>query len=263
MQRERDRPAYDVAVIGGGPAGLSAALVLGRARRRALVLDQGWPRNHQAAHVHGFLTRDGTPPGELRQLAREELRAYETVAVRDARVLRVEGARGQFRVHLDDGAVDARRILLCNGLVDDLPPWPGIELLWGHSVVHCPYCHGWEHRDRAFAFVASTPDSVDFALLLRSWTRDVVMLTDERFRLEEVDHGRLARASIRCEDGRVLRVYGEGDRLQHVELIGGPRVPCDVLFLRPEQRPSPLVAALGLALVGPCRVRVDAETGET
>src|SRR3954465_10808269 len=159
----------DVAIVGGGPAGLAAALVLGRARRTATIFAVTPPRNAAAENVRGFLTRDGTPPAELRRIAHEELRAYPTIEIRDLRISQVEPAGRAFRI----AGELFRRVLLCVGIRDRVP-----ELclpLWGSLVLQCPYCHAYEVADRSYAFLATKPADIDHAMLLRAWTKDVVL----------------------------------------------------------------------------------------
>src|SRR6188768_1204343 len=135
---------FDVVIVGGGPAGLSASLALGRARRRVLVCDAGLRRNAAATHIHNFVTRDGTSPDDFRHAARQDLARYSSVEMRDVGVLSVSGTRGEFQVELGSGAVSARRVLLCAGMIDELLPIEGYSELWGQSIFQCPYCHGWE-----------------------------------------------------------------------------------------------------------------------
>jgi thioredoxin reductase len=167
---------FDVVVIGGGAAGLSGALALARSRRSVLVLDDGEPRNATAGHVHNFLTRDGTPPAELYAAGRAEVTGYggEVRAGRAASVVRDGDA---FVVTLDGGdAVTARRLLVATGVVDELPDVAGLRERWGRDVLHCPYCHGWEVRDRAIAVLATTPMALHQALLFRQLSDDVTYL---------------------------------------------------------------------------------------
>jgi thioredoxin reductase len=211
---------YDVVIVGGGPAGLSGALALGRARRRVLVCDAGPRRNAAATHIHGFLTQDGTPPEELRRIARKQLEPYP-VEFRDEPVEAVAGERGSFEVSLPRGRVQARRILLATGMIDVLPEIEGFRELWGKSIFICPYCHAWEVQDRKFAFLTTNGANAEFADFLRAWTDDVIVLDQERIR----------------------RVYDGG-----AELTDGKRVDVDVFFIRPPQRQVPVVASLGVAL---------------
>ena len=165
---------HDVIIVGGGAAGLSAALVLGRARRTVAVVDAGAPRNAPAERMHGFLSRDGMPPADLLATARGELRGYGVELV-DDQVVDVTGA---LELRLAGGRrVKARRLLLATGAVDELPDIPGARERWGRDFLHCPYCHGWEVRDRAIGVLATDPASVDHAHLLRQWSDDVVFFT--------------------------------------------------------------------------------------
>ena len=168
--------SYDVVIIGGGAAGLSAALVLSRARRRVLVVDSGAPRNAPAAHMHGFLSRDGMPPGDLLAAGREEVRGYggtiTTGVVSDV----VRSQPGRFHVLLADGErVSTRRLLVATGLRDELPDIPGLRDRWARDVLHCPYCHGWEVRDQPLGVLWNGPETVRYAQIVRQWTDDVVL----------------------------------------------------------------------------------------
>lgn len=248
----------DIVIVGGGPAGLSAALALGRARKRTLLCDAGEPRNAAAAHIQGFVTRDGTPPAEFRRIARAELTAYPSVAVRDTRVHDI-AARGPdaFALTLGDGSrVTARRVLLCTGLVDELPPLPGLAALWGKSVHLCPYCHGWELRERPLGYLSPSPAMLEWSLLLRGWTRDLVVFTDDAFAVPDETRARLARAGVAIETRKLARLVGD-DRLTAVELADGARVAIEGLFVRPRQHQVALVTALGLALDEHGFVQVD------
>jgi thioredoxin reductase len=252
---------YDVVVVGGGPGGLAAALVLGRARRRVLLLDAGVPRNARARHVQGFVTRDGTPPAEFRRVAGEQLAAYPSVERAERRVAAVAGGLDAFRATLDDGReVAARRVLLALGLIDELPDLPGFRALWGEAIFQCPFCHGWEVRDRALGFLAPGPEHLEFGAFLKTWSDDVVVFTDERFAVPADRRARLAAAGVAIEErpiGGLEAAPGEPGRLAAVTLTDGARVARDVLFARPPQRQQPLVEALGLALDPNGFVRVD------
>lgn len=240
---------YDALIVGGGPAGLSAALNLGRARRRVLLCDAGERRNAAAEHIHGFVTRDGTPPVEFRGIARQQLERYPNVEVRDTRVEAIEGTAGAFDVRLATGRVSARRILLCTGMIDVLPAIDGFRALWGRSIFQCPYCHGWEVQDQRFGFLAQDPDKLGFPLLLRGWSSDVTLYTDARVVVPDPLRAQLSAAGVAIETRPIARlVAGSDGRLAAVELAGGESRPCQVLFAHPPQRQVPLVASLGLAL---------------
>ena len=185
-------------MAGAGPAGLSAALMLGRCRRRVLVCDTGEPRNRWSLAVHGFLTRDGTAPAMLLALAREELRRYDTVELRVARVIDAERVRDGFQVRCGDGCeVHARKLLLATGVVDELHAIAGIEAFYGRSVHHCPYCDGWEWRDRPIASYGREEHGAALALGLSVWSRDVILCTDGAAALPARTRALLERLGIR------------------------------------------------------------------
>lgn len=257
---------YDVVIVGGGPAGLSAALALGRARKRVLLCDSGPRRNAAAEHIHNFVTRDGTPPDELRHVGRHQLASYPNVEVRDVRVESISGTRGAFRVGLTPETALARRVLLCTGMVDDMLPIDGFRERWGRGIFQCPYCHGWEVQDRRWGYLAREADAahlVVFAVLLRGWTRDVVVFTSGAFDVSQEARDRLRAAGIRLEVAPVARLVGREHRLEAVELANGTAVPCEALFAHPPQRQVELIRGLGVALDDDGHVRVDAMTRET
>ncbi len=257
---------YDVVIAGGGPAGLSAALALGRARKRVLLCDSGPRRNAAAEHIHNFVTRDGTPPAEFRQIGRQQLANYPNVQARDVGVESVSGERGAFRVELPSEAVEARRILLCNGMVDEMLPIEGFRELWGHAILQCPYCHGWEAQDRRWGYLGLASDVshfLPFALLARGWTRDLVVFTSGAFDIPNESRVALDAAGIRLETAPVARLVSRANRLEAIELSNGTSVPCDLLFAHPPQRQVDLVRSLGLAFDDDGYVRVDPMTRET
>lgn len=248
----------DVVIVGGGPAGLAAALVLGRSRKRVTLFDAGAPRNAASEHVHGFLSRDGMPPHELRAIARADLAKYPTVEIVDARVQSISTST-PFRVTSERGVVETRRILLAAGLVDELPALPGMTECWGKSVLHCPYCHGYECRDQRFGFLPRIDTELEFALLLRGWTDDVVVFS-HGVAIDAV-RADYERANIRVEDRRVVGLAHEGRQLRGVRVEGG-EVPIHSLFVHPKQRQTDLVKSLGLRMFDENSVWVD-EHSET
>jgi thioredoxin reductase len=239
---------YDVVIVGGGPAGLSAALILGRARKRVLLCDAGTPRNAPATEMHGFVSRDGMPPPEFRRVARAQLAPYHSVEVRDARVTRIDGERGAFDVHLDGGIVRAHRILLAVGVIDELPDLPGYRELWGTAIVQCPYCHGWEVRDRSLGFLAPSVEHLDFAVFLRGWSGDVIAFTNGAFAVPPALAAQLAAADVGLEERPIRGLVRSGASLDAVELADGDRIARDVLFARPRQRQTDVVQQSGVAL---------------
>ncbi|MGW7260968.1 NAD(P)/FAD-dependent oxidoreductase [Streptomyces sp. NPDC054834] len=247
---ENNDNTYEVVIVGGGPAGLSAALVLGRARRRTLVVDAGEPRNTPAAHLHGYLSRDGMPPAEFLAVGREEIARYGVEQVRDRAV---EAAKGTgFTVLLESGrTVHARQLIVATGLKDELPQVAGLAERFGRDVLHCPYCHGWEVRDRAFGVLATTPMSVHQALMVSQWSKDVTLFLHEV--AEELltgdDLRRLAAAGVRTVRGEVTGVLTDDDRLSGVRLADGSVHDREVLFVAPRAVPQTgLLAGLGAEL---------------
>jgi thioredoxin reductase len=234
---------YDVAIIGGGAAGLSAALVLGRARRRVAVIDTGAPRNAPAAHMHGFLSRDGVPPAQLLATGRAEAHRYAVEFVDDEAV----AADPDFTVRLASGnAVRARRLVLATGAVDELPDIPGARERWGRDFLHCPYCHGWEVRDRPLA--AYGAGAAHLALLLTSLSDDVVLLTDGSPDLDPDTTERLRQTGVVIRDDPIARLEAEGGKLARVVFADGSSDERAGLFFVPTFTPSPLPAQLGCEL---------------
>lgn len=250
-----DTRSHDVVIVGGGAAGLSAALVLGRARRRVVVVDAGTPRNQPAAHMQGFLSRDGTPPAELLRAARTEVRRYGVELVED----RVVEATPGFELLLAGGrTVVARQVLLATGAADVLPDVPGARERWGRDFLHCPYCHGWEVRDRPLGVLGTGPGSVDHAHLLRQWTDDVVLFPHGH-PVGDGERRGLAARGIEVVDGTVARLVVTDDRLRAVELDDGRTVPRAAVFIRPALRAhgDGLAAALGCELLEGGLVRTE------
>jgi thioredoxin reductase len=221
---------YDVIIVGAGPAGLSAALMLGRCRRRVLVCDAGQPRNAASRALHGFLTRDGTPPVEFLEMARAELARYDTVEVRRMEVTVAEYCRPSFKATLADGSFEeSRKLLLATGVVDRVPEVEGLRPLYGRSVFHCPYCDGWELRDRPLAVYGRGDRGIALSLELTVWSRDVVLCTDGEA-LAERGRARLARNGIAVREERVVRLEGTDGELERVVFESGPPLSRRGLF---------------------------------
>ena len=241
---------YEVIVVGGGAAGLSAALVLGRARRHTLVVDAGEPRNAPAAHMQGYLSRDGMPPAEFLAIGREEIARYGVELVRDRAVDVTKGE--EFEVTLaGGGTVRARRLIVATGLRDELPGVPGIAERFGRDVLHCPYCHGWEVRDRAFGVLATTALSVHQALMVSQWSKDVTFFlhTVPERELSDDDLRRLAAAGVKVVPGEVAELVVEDDRLTGLRLTDGTRHAREVVFTAPRALPqTDLLERLGAEL---------------
>ncbi|SOD63592.1 Thioredoxin reductase [Streptomyces zhaozhouensis] len=248
-----DRDAYDVAVIGGGPAGLSGALALARSRRRVLVIDAGEPRNAPSAHAHNYLTRDGAPPAEILAAGRKEVRGYGAEVLTPVSVTSAEALGGPdsplFRLGLSDGrSVTARRLLVATGVRDELPDVAGLAEHWGETVLHCPYCHGWEVRDQPVALLASNGLAAHMGLLWSQWSDHVTLVTHTAPALDDARRARLEAAGVTVVDDRATAVTRDRDgALSGLTLAGGGSVPCRAVVVSPRStvRLGPL-AALGL-----------------
>jgi thioredoxin reductase len=240
---------YDAAIVGGGAAGLSAALVLGRSCRRVILFDDGRPRNAVATEMHGFITRDGTPPAEVLRIAREELRRYPGVECVSAHVSEAKRDGDLFALRTREGAqVRARRVLLATGLYDALPEIDGLRERWGKSVFVCPYCDGWEVRDRRLAVIGIGDAAVGLAQELYQWSNDLLICTQgEGVRAQQQRWIDAAGATVRNES--ITALTGEA-----IVFEGGSRERCDAAFLcAPLRQRYPLVDMLG------CLVRENGE----
>lgn len=236
-------------IVGGGAAGLSAALVLGRARRRTLVVDADRQSNRAAQTMGGVLGFDRRPPAELYTKGREELAAYPTVRYRNTEVRRGMPVDGGYALDLDDGqTVYGRRVLLATGMDYTPPDLPGVAELWGASVFQCPFCHGWEMRDKRLAALASGAEGVHAALMLRGWSDDVVLLTDGPADLDPAGLQLLARAKVPVEQRRVAELHHCGGTLSAIGFTDGDRLERDGLLVEaPLRQRSPLAEQLGAA----------------
>jgi thioredoxin reductase len=244
--KDRLDERYDVVVVGGGAAGLSGALMLTRVRRSVAVIDGGAPRNAPAEGVHGLLGHDGVPPAELLARGRAEVRGYGGHVVEGEVTGAVREGDG-FAVTLADGrATRARRLLVATGLADELPDVPGLRERWGRDVLHCPYCHGWEVRDRAIGVLAGGPMSVHQALLFSGLSDDVAFFAHATPPSGE-DAQNLAARGIRVVEGEVTALEVRGDRLAGVRLADGEVVACDALAVAPRMvARARFLEALGL-----------------
>ena len=264
-----DMNEFDVVVVGGGAAGLSAALVLTRARRRVAVVDAGQPRNAPAAHMQGFLGSDGLPPTELLAAGRTEVAGYGghllpgTVTGITVQAPSGAAARRSLEVTLEGGrTLRTRRVLVTTGLRDELPDLPGIRERWGRDLLHCPYCHGHEVRDQPLGVLGGTPEALAHAHLVRQWSHDVVFFANGS-RLTANEREQLAARTICVVDAPVVRLVVEDDHLTGVELATGQVVPRTAVFVRPRFVPhDDLLTALGCATQDNGWVAVDA-TGRT
>jgi thioredoxin reductase/2-polyprenyl-3-methyl-5-hydroxy-6-metoxy-1,4-benzoquinol methylase len=225
---------FDTVIVGGGAAGLSAAVTLGRARRSVAVIDAGQPRNAPADGVHGFLTRDGLSPLELTRIGREEAESYGATVIVGT-VTATRGSLGHFVVTLTDGSeVTGRRLLITTGLVDELPDIPGVREHWGHNVVHCPYCHGWEIRDGAIGILGTGPRAVHQALLFRQWSERITLFLHTAPEPTEQEWEQLAARGITVIEGAVESLKTVDDALRGVVLAGGREFALDAVVVAPQ-----------------------------
>jgi len=253
---------WDVVIVGGGPAGLSAALNLARARRRTLVLDSNRPRNSATFHSHGFLSRDGISPLELRKMGREELEQYPNVAFERTIVEGVEpleSAGSGFAVTHRGGAVTTRTVLIATGLREVLPKLPTLRAFYGTSIHSCMECDGYEYADRPIALIGHTDDLAERALLLSQWSRDLIVFTQGIGHVSEADEAMLSERGVRVDRREVADVAGDRDGLNGVVLADGETIPRDAAFVRPDYETAlDYAAGLHLALDAEGLIVVDA-----
>lgn len=223
---------WDCVIVGGGAAGLSAALVLGRARRRVLLVDAGRQSNLAAHGIGGVLGSDRLPPADFYAAGRRELDAYPTVLVRDGEVTGAGRTEEGFAIELADGSAHtASTVLLAGGMDYRYPEPPGIEGLWGNSVFHCPFCHGWEVSGRPLGVLGADAGGVHRALLLRAWSEDVTLLADGAAELDDDQRAQLAAADVEIDERPLVALRGEGDALRSVAFADGSERPLGGLLV--------------------------------
>ena len=240
---------WDCAVVGGGAAGLSAALVLGRARRRTVVIDADEQSNRASPVIGGLLGYDQRQPAELYAAGRRELSSYPSVQYRRGQVRRGRRCDSGFVLDVDDGEpIRARRVLLATGMLYCPPEIPGLAELWGTSVFQCPFCHGWEMRDKRLAVLATGDEAVHAALMLRGWSDDVVALSDGRTDLSPADVNALRSADVTIDDRRIVELIGHDGELTEIAFADGTRMQRDGLLVEaPLRQRTPLAEQLGAA----------------
>ena len=251
----------DVAIIGGGPAGLNAALILGRSCKKVIVVDVGQPRNRRAELAYGFLTRDATPPHSLRTIARQQLVPYD-VSFITAKAEHVLQAGENFDIALSTGElVTCRRLILATGVTDDMPALKGMKDFWGKSVFSCPYCDGWEVRQGRIGILGTGSKAYEFALLLENWCRQVTIFLNGEEAPSKEQRAYLAELKIEIVPGPISALEGENGQLRRVGLEDGTAVECNALFYHSEPtQADPLALQLGCRLTEErSQIAVDAK----
>jgi len=246
----------EVVIVGAGPAGLSAALILGRCLRSVLLIDDGTPRSWAAHEVHGFLSRDGIAQDDFRRICRRQLAKYPSIAQRSGEVRRIDPqGTGGFRVCLPDGSVaHCRKVLLATGVLDELPPIPGIEEYFGVSAHPCPYCDGWEAHEAAIAVYGDERRGVEMAHAMTAWSRRFTLITGG-WRVPVPERRALGANGVSVIESPIERLIGHGGLLEAVRFADGGTLRCEALFFdTPSVMQSPLAAALGCRLTASGRV---------
>ncbi|MFD0670107.1 NAD(P)/FAD-dependent oxidoreductase [Cohnella sp. GCM10027633] len=249
----------DVAIIGGGPAGMSAALVLGRARRNVVVIDEGRPRNRVTKEMHGFLTRDGMTPDEFRRVAREQIAAYASVRFVEEAAVGVDGVDGDFRVTTaSGGTVRSKKLLFATGMKDGPLGIPGLVETYGKSAFVCPYCDGWELRDQPLVVIAKGAQAMHSAKTLSGWTGRIAVCSDGPAELTEAQRLELKRHRVPVYESPIDNVVSVGGMAERVVLADRTSVPCKGIFFAPRLVPgSQLPMKLGCQATSAGNIVVD------
>lgn len=261
---QMEKQTFDVTIIGGGPAGLNAALMLGRAKKNVVVIDEGRPRNAVTREMHGFLTRDGLSPREFRRIAQEEIRSYPSVSFVAEQAVSVTGTDGEFQIQTEQGQVfTSKKILLAVGMKDQPPGIPGLADVYGKSAFVCPYCDGWELRDQPLVIINKGADLMHFAPLISGWTDRFTVCTNGPDELTEEERAELRLHQVPLFDAPIRRIDSTDGIVQQVVLEDGTTIPCRGIFFKPVLvTGSDLPRALGCELTEAGMVVVD-EFGKT
>ncbi|MFB5678152.1 NAD(P)/FAD-dependent oxidoreductase [Paenibacillus terreus] len=259
-----EKQLLDVAIIGGGPAGLNAALVLGRARKNVAVIDEGRPRNAVTREAHGFLTRDGISPGEFRRIAKEQISAYPSVSLIEDTAVSITGEDGQFQITTAQGTTFAsKKLLFAVGMKDRPLDIPGLTEVYGQSAFVCPYCDGWELRDQPLVVINRGADIMHFAPLISGWTSSFTICTNGPDELTDAQREELQRHQVPVFESPIRHIDSQDGIAQQVVLEDGTAIPCRGIFFKPDLVPgSDLPRAIGCDMTEAGIVVVD-EFGKT
>ncbi|WP_276356839.1 NAD(P)/FAD-dependent oxidoreductase [Cohnella caldifontis] len=252
---------YDCAIIGGGPAGLNAALVLGRARRTVVLFDDRQARNKVTHASHGFITRDGIEPGEFRRIALDEIQRYPSVRFKEETATDIRRTEEGFEIRSAGGeTIQARKTILAAGLKEEFPEIPGLRDFYGRSLFNCPYCDGWELRDQPLVLLSEDERAAHMAKILYNWSRDLIICTNGRRPLTEERIGKLASRGIRVIETPVTELYGQSGKLEQVRFADGSRIERTGGFVTPKWIPkaSSFAEQLGCETTDLGAIRTDA-----
>lgn len=254
----KDPQAHDVLIIGGSYAGLSAAMALGRSLRNVLIIDSGLPGNRQTPKAHNLLTHDGKSPRLIREEALQQVLAYPSVELHQGKVVRATAKGDSYQVETENGEqFFASKLLLATGLTDLLPPVPGFAACWGISILHCPYCHGYEVRGQKTAILAAGPFALHYARLLRNWTNDLIVLTNG-LPLNAEEAEQLDQMGITAREDAIARIEETDGRLQTIHFQRGAPLPISVAYAHvPFRQHGELPTHVGCALTEQGHIRVD------
>lgn len=257
MQQENN---FDTVIVGGSYAGLSAAMALGRAIRRVLIVDSGKPCNAQTPHSHNFLTQDGAPPAAIAALGREQVLAYPTVKLIHDEVTGVTGENLDFRIETAGGMrANARKVVFATGIKDQLPAVNGLATCWGISVIHCPYCHGYEYRDQPTGLLVNGETALERTRLIRNWTKELTVFTNGEMQITLQDLTTLADMGVAVVETPIQQVVHTNGQLDHLVLADGSTVPLAALYASvPFEQQSNLPQRLGCELQNSGHIKVDA-----
>ena len=252
-------PAFEVVIIGGSYAGLSAAMALGRALRTVLVIDSGNPCNQQTPHSHNFITQDGVPPHVIADWARAQVRQYSTVSFLHNTAINIEGSNGDFYVDTpQQRRIRTKKILFATGIKDLIPPVPGFSECWGISVIHCPYCHGYEYRGQSTGLLMNGDAGADFATFIHHWSADLTLFTNGPSTLSAEKYAKVIARKITIVEKEIRQIHHQSGKIAFIEFVDGTQHKLDALYARPPfEQQCKLPEELGCKLTQSGHIQVD------